>query len=84
MSHDKEKPVELPAALERGRLTFWLEGEKLRGGFSLVRTRGDDRENWLLIKKADETADARRRPTSTQNESVLTGRTLEEIAAEGE
>jgi DNA ligase D-like protein (predicted 3'-phosphoesterase) len=84
MSHDKDKPVELPAALARGRLTFWLEGEKLRGGFSLVRTRGDEREHWLLIKKADETADARRRPTSTQNESVLTGRTLDEIAAEAE
>jgi DNA ligase D-like protein (predicted 3'-phosphoesterase) len=65
-------------ALERGHLSFVLDGEKISGGFSLIRTgRGGDM--WLLIKKRGAGADARRRPTSTQPESVLTGRTLEEI-----
>jgi DNA ligase D-like protein (predicted 3'-phosphoesterase) len=81
-SHDRKgEPVEAGDALESGHLSFWLEGEKLRGGFSLIRTRQSDK-SWLLIKKADETADARRRPTSTQAESVLTGRSLDEIAAD--
>jgi DNA ligase D-like protein (predicted 3'-phosphoesterase) len=85
-SRDKQRqPIDAGAALERGHVSFWLEGEKLRGGFSLIRTRNyQDRESWLLTKKADETADARRRPTSTQNASVLTGRTMDEIAAADE
>jgi DNA ligase D-like protein (predicted 3'-phosphoesterase) len=83
MSHDKrDQPVSAGAGLEHGHLTFWLDGEKLHGGFSLIRTRQSEK-SWLLIKKDDETADARRRPTSTQTESVLTGRSLDEIAAEG-
>ena len=68
-------------ALQRGHLSFVLHGEKLRGGFSLIRTRGDD-DMWLLIKKRDADADARRHPTSTQPQSVLTGRTLDEVYAE--
>jgi DNA ligase D-like protein (predicted 3'-phosphoesterase) len=83
-SHDRKgAAVDAGDALESGHLSFWLEGEKLRGGFSLIRTRQSDK-SWLLIKKADETADARRKPTSTQAESVLTGRSLDEIAADEE
>ncbi|MBY4898401.1 DNA ligase D [Cupriavidus sp. AU9028] len=42
-----------------GKLKFRLEGEKLQGGFTLVRMkgRGDERqEPWLLIKERDEAA----------------------------
>ena len=39
------------------------------------------RERWLLVKVRDEAADARRDPVSTQPESVLTGRTIEQVAA---
>jgi bifunctional non-homologous end joining protein LigD len=41
------------AQLERGRLDFALEGERLRGAFTLVRMKGRVGE-WLLIKKQDE------------------------------
>lgn len=83
-SHDKDVQVSAGDALERGHLSFWLDGQKLTGGFTLIRTRGYTKQDtWLLTKKADETADARRRPTSTQAESVLTGRTLQQIAADG-
>jgi DNA ligase D-like protein (predicted 3'-phosphoesterase) len=82
-SHDKRnEDVDAAEALENGHLSFWLDGEKLRGGFSLIRT-GKDGRSWLLAKKDDETADARRRPTSTQNESVLTGRSMKQIARDG-
>jgi DNA ligase D-like protein (predicted 3'-phosphoesterase) len=66
-------------ALENGHFSFWLEGEKLRGGWTLQRTRGGAKPQWLLIKKRDEGADARRNPVSTQPASVLSGRTIDEL-----
>lgn len=36
----------------------------------------------MLKKVDDEKADARRNPVSTENKSVLTGRTMEEIERE--
>ena len=69
-------------ALERGHVSVWLEGQKLRGGYTLQRTRAGDKPQWLLVKRRDEEADARRRPVSTQPESVLSGRTVEQVAAE--
>jgi DNA ligase D-like protein (predicted 3'-phosphoesterase) len=66
-------------SLEEGKVEIWLKGKKIQGGYALVRT-GDDR--WLLIKKKDDAADARRNPTSTEPKSVLSGRTMEEIEAE--
>lgn len=68
-------------ALHDGLIEVWLEGSKLRGGYALKRIRGGDKPQWLIIKMRDAGADARRNPVSTQPESVLTGRTLEEIAA---
>ena len=67
-------------ALDAGHASFWLEGQKLRGGWSLRRTGG---RQWLLVKRRDEEADARRRPTSTQPESVVSGRTIEEVRERG-
>jgi hypothetical protein len=58
-------------------------GEKIKGAYALVRTGpAGDREKWLLIKKRDEAADARRRPTSSQPQSVLSGRTIEQVLEE--
>jgi hypothetical protein len=40
--------------LEKGKLTFRLNGKRLKGGFTLVRLprpRSDDGKNWLLIKE---------------------------------
>src|SRR5713226_7993354 len=52
---------DLPAAqqLERGELKFVLHGQKLRGGFVLVRLRRSDTKGkpWLLIKHRDAAAD---------------------------
>jgi DNA ligase D-like protein (predicted 3'-phosphoesterase) len=66
-------------ALENGHLSFWLEGEKLRGGWTLQRTGKGAKPQWLLIKRRDEGADARRNPVSTQPESVKSGRTIDEV-----
>jgi DNA ligase D-like protein (predicted 3'-phosphoesterase) len=68
-----ERPFE--EDLEEGHASFWLEGEKLVGGWLLQRV-ADDR--WLLIKRRDEEADAGD-PVATRPESVRSGRTLEEL-----
>jgi len=65
-----------------GRLTFDLHGEKLRGRFHLVRTRlaGGKHENWLLFKGRDDAADDSR-DVLELDQSVASGRSLDEIAA---
>ena len=72
--------VPWPQALDRGHAVFVLHGEKLQGGFALQRTRGGEKPQWLLIKRRDEGADARRNPQSTQPESVKSGRTVEQVS----
>jgi DNA ligase D-like protein (predicted 3'-phosphoesterase) len=67
-------------SLNRGHLSFRLDGEKLHGGFALTRFRQGKDEAWLLVKKADDDADARRKPVRSQPESVLSGRTLDELS----
>ena len=70
--------------LEKGQLKFELHGERLKGGFSLVRLRSrekEKRENWLLVKERDECADRSSDPIQKWTKSVATGRTFEEITA---
>ena len=67
-------------ALDDGLVEVWLEGEKLAGGYALKRIKDGKKPRWLIIKMNDDHADARRRPTRTEPESVKSGRTLQEIA----
>jgi DNA ligase D-like protein (predicted 3'-phosphoesterase) len=67
-------------ALEHGHLVVRLHGKKLEGGYVLQRMGKDG--DWLLIKTDDAGADARRKPTSTEPESVLSDRTIEQVAKE--
>ncbi len=62
---------------------MWLEGKKLRGGFALTRFKTGQDEAWLLVKAEDEWADPGRDLVKSEPRSVLSGRTLEEIAAGG-
>jgi DNA ligase D-like protein (predicted 3'-phosphoesterase) len=75
--------ISVEEAVDRGHVKVWLEGTKLRGGWSLRRTAigRSARAKWLLVKLRDEEADARRRPVSSQPESVITGRTIEDVAS---
>jgi DNA ligase D-like protein (predicted 3'-phosphoesterase) len=77
---DDGHPVPLTDQLADGHATFRLHGEKVSGGYALIRTDMDDGdERWLLIKMDDEDADARRNPTSTEPESVKSGHTIDEV-----
>jgi len=79
---NEKEPPSVAEQLQNGQVTIWLEGEKLKGGFALIRTGKGEKARWLLIKMDDEGADARRNPTSTEPNSVKTGRSLEEIHQE--
>lgn len=75
--------------LAKGALKFELVGKRMHGAWALIRMRDDPRtrtsqprHNWLLIKERDEAA----RPgdpeaLSSEDTSVATGRTLDEIAS---
>jgi DNA ligase D-like protein (predicted 3'-phosphoesterase) len=76
--------LSMAESIEEGKVEVWLEGNKLQGGFALIRTGFGKGNGWLLIKMDDEMADARRDPVSTEPDSVITGRSLEQVREEGE
>jgi DNA ligase D-like protein (predicted 3'-phosphoesterase) len=76
-AHGRPKPI--AEALQDGHLLIELHGTKLKGGYALQRVSSGKNERWLLIKMKDAAADARRRPTSTQPGSVLSGRTVDDL-----
>lgn len=71
--------------LARGELKFVLAGERLQGGWVLVRMRGDKfrgkRNNWLLIKHRDAFAGSGKDAALEKDASVASGRTMAAIAA---
>jgi DNA ligase D-like protein (predicted 3'-phosphoesterase) len=77
-----DDPKTVVESLDEGLLEVRLYGEKLSGGYALKRIEGGNAEQskWLLIKMRDDAADARRNPTSTEPESVISGRGLKEVA----
>jgi len=76
------------ADLARGALKFDLNGERLNGGWALIRMRADKarpgrktRNNWLLVKEKDDAAQPGEPDSlAAADTSVKTGRTLDEIA----
>jgi bifunctional non-homologous end joining protein LigD len=71
----------LPTQLERGKVSVELYGNKLKGLFTLIRTKKENQ--WLLIKVQDKyvsEADL----TLVSPESVLSGKSNSDIEAEAE
>lgn len=64
---------------KEGKLHLVLDGKKAQGEWTLVRIRGDNEKNWLLLKSG-----ASLRPISKKldDQSVKTGRTMAQIAAQ--
>lgn len=80
----KEDPI---AGYKKGKLKFDLRGEKLQGGWTLVRSRGSKYggdKAWLLFKEDDEHArtGAEARVVDSRPHSVKTQRSLKQIAAD--
>jgi len=74
-------------ALANGDLKFVLEGERLRGGWVLVRIKNDrsggKRTSWLLIKHRDDHAREAEPPDAVlaEDRSIASGRSMDMIAA---
>jgi bifunctional non-homologous end joining protein LigD len=68
----------------KGHITFILDGQKLKGEFALIKMHGDDKDEnaWLLVK-ADKDQWAGETDILEQDRSVLTGRSMAQIAAAG-
>ena len=78
---EPESP-DVDAALAKGDLKFRLRGEKLKGSWVLVRTKGwgsSKRPSWLLIKHRDAFA-SDEDVAETRPRSVVSNRLLTEIA----
>src|SRR3984885_1049155 len=72
--------------LQKGSLKFTLHGEKLKGKWALIRMKPRPKETkptWLLIKEHDpfERSPSDLAITDAEPNSVVTGRTMEQIAA---
>jgi DNA ligase D-like protein (predicted 3'-phosphoesterase) len=59
--------IPISQALDKGHAAVWLDGQKLRGGFALTRTK----RGWILVKMKDELADSVKDILQSQPESVL-------------
>jgi bifunctional non-homologous end joining protein LigD len=74
--------------LDKGHLAFSLDGERLKGRWHLVRIKpraGERTQPWLLMKAEDEFARPAGAPDILAEETTsrLSGRTTEELAAQG-
>ena len=76
-------------AHRKGALRFRLDGEKLHGGWALIKLRGArdaGKDNWLLVKEKDETAveGSGSAVVDEHPESVVSGRDIETVARDAD
>lgn len=73
---DKDRgSARMLAEIDAGKVSFTLRGQKLRGSWTLVRTR--DPKAWLLIKHRDEHASTR--DVLEDDASVVSGLTIKDL-----
>ncbi|MBD3310374.1 DNA ligase, partial [Candidatus Woesearchaeota archaeon] len=65
----KDDGADMKKSYGDGKIEVWLEGEKLKGGYVLIKT--DYQENsWLVKKIEDGEADKRLNPVNTKTKSI--------------
>ncbi len=80
----KDSEAAMKKAFEKGHITFVVSGQKLNGEFALIKLKKDaGQKAWLLVKKRDEFS-TYKKSEIPDNNSVKTGRSIEEIAEESE
>ncbi|MBD3359083.1 MAG: DNA ligase [Candidatus Buchananbacteria bacterium] len=84
--YKNQRDIEMSKALAEGKIEIWLKGKKIQGGYNLIKTgkNKQGKEQWLLMKANDKKADARRNPTSTEQKSVKSNKTIKQIRQEYE
>ena len=80
--HDRARAEALARdGVQRGHLSVFLNGRKLKGGWTLLRNRGNGtKSEWLCIKRRDDFVNASR-DVIAEDRSVLSGLTIEDLAA---
>jgi len=78
----KAQEKHLLKQLASGQLKIKLHGEKLNGEFAMVKTHGMGENGWLMIKHKDEFATDK--DVTKQDQSVLSGKTIETMAKTSE
>jgi bifunctional non-homologous end joining protein LigD len=74
--HDRDgAQQQLRAGFEQGKLSIFLRGEKLKGSFTLVRTK--EPKNWFLIKHRDRFAQSGR--ITDLDTSIVSGMRVEDL-----
>ncbi len=79
LSKKDGKLVPMQHCWEDGAIEIFLGGKKLKGGFALRRFRRGAKDLWLLIKMRDRYIDEQEDVLVSKPNSVLSGRSLEEI-----
>src|SRR5262249_20124737 len=75
-----EAAGDLESMLRKGKLDFTLHGKKLRGAWTLVRTRGlSGKDPWLAIRREQEATPI---PARQEARSALSGRSMAQIAVQ--
>lgn len=74
----KQQTKDLLHQLHSGKLKFELNGKKLKGSFALVKASGRGENAWLLMKVKDRYAS--KTDVTAKNKSVISGKTIEQIA----
>jgi bifunctional non-homologous end joining protein LigD len=78
--HDRAEAEErMREGLEKGKISVFLRGQKLKGSWTLVKTKRSENE-WLAIKHQDPFAD-KERDITEEDQSVLSGLTIEDLKA---
>ena len=70
--------------MKKGKLLFDLQGYKLRGRWTLVKTKGGEENHWLLIKERDAYEDPEGGTGDYPDASILSGLTVEELGEGGD
>ena len=69
----------LAKAFKTGSIKIRMHGKKLKGEFALVQTKGRGDNSWLLIKHRDKYTSEE--PVTEKDRSVVSSKTLEQVAA---
>lgn len=78
--HNLNENIPMEQAIEEGHVDIQLEGEKLKGGYALIKTGRGKRKFWLLLKKKDEMAHPDEDILTDKPESTISGRTIDDVA----
>jgi DNA ligase D-like protein (predicted 3'-phosphoesterase) len=80
LTKKKNALVPLSEGIAHGHVHIWVEGKKINGGFAFTRMGREAKSPWILVKLDDVKASKKDDPVKTKLASVLSGKTIEQMA----